>query len=71
MKPYMVIEGTGQAIDLFEQKVAKALEMGYTLAGELIAQLHTTEIKLFQPVILEDEQDEWDEDEEDEEEDEA
>lgn len=73
MKPYMIIEGTSQAMDLFEKKVADALEAGYSLAGELLAKSHASEMKFYQPVILADDsdEDEWDEDEdEDEEEDE-
>lgn len=69
MKPYMIIEGNNHSIELFEQKVADALELGYTLAGELIAQPHSAEIKFFQPLIMDESDDEWedDEDEEDEE----
>jgi hypothetical protein len=70
MKPYMLIEGSNQTIDAFEQKVAAALEMGYSLAGDLLS--HTTsstEIKFFQPVILaeeEEDEEEYDEEYEDE-----
>lgn len=71
MKPYMVIEGSNQTIDAFEQKVAAALEMGYCLAGELVTQsLSSNEVKLYQTVLLNDEEDEDDEDFDDEEEDE-
>lgn len=71
MKPYMIIEGTSQAMDLFEKKVADALEAGYSLAGELVAKSHASDLKFYQPVILaENDEDEWDEDE-DEDEDEA
>ncbi len=64
MKPYMIIEGSENALDLFEKKVADALEIGYSLAGELVVQAHLSEIKFYQPVILtEGEEDEWDEEE--------
>lgn len=69
MKPYMLIEGTNQAIEAFEQKVATALEAGYSLAGELVTHSASpSEVKFFQSVILlEDEEEEEDEDYEDEE----
>jgi len=70
MKPYMLIEGSHTAIESFELKVANALESGYTFAGELVTQLMGSEIKFYQPVILEDEDfEEEDEEEEDEDED--
>jgi len=65
----MIIEGSNQSIEIFEKKVADALELGYSLAGELIAQPYASEIKLYQPVLLSEDED-WDEDEEDEDEDE-
>jgi hypothetical protein len=67
MKPYMIIEGSSQSIEGFEQKVANALELGYSLAGELIVQPAGTEMKFYQPVIIEEEIEEWDEDEEEDE----
>lgn len=70
MKPYMIIEGSSQSIEHFEQKVANALELGYTLAGELVAQPQATEIKFYQPVIMEEEDADWDDEEEEDEEDE-
>lgn len=72
MKPYMIIEGSNQAIDSFEKKVADALGMGYTLGGELVTHSHSSnnEVKFYQSVILAEEDDEYeDEDYEDEEED--
>jgi len=70
MKPYMIIEGSHLNLEAFEKKVTDALELGYSLAGELIAHSHGTETKFYQPVILTDDADEeWDEeDEEDEDE---
>lgn len=71
MKSYMIIEGSSQAIELFEQKVAGALEEGYSLAGDLIVKSQGSEIKFYQPVILSDiDEDEWDEDEDEDEDDE-
>lgn len=70
MKPYMIIEGSSQSIENFEQKVANALELGYSLAGELVAQSVATEMKFYQPVIMEEDNEEWDEDEDEDEEDE-
>ena len=71
MKPYMIIEGSSQATDLFEKKVAEALEAGYSLAGELIVKSHASDMKYYQPVILgEDDEDDWDEEDEEEDEDE-
>ena len=71
MKPYMIIEGNSQAIDLFEKKVADALEAGYSLAGELVANSHASELKFYQPVILAEGDDEdWDDEDEDEDEEE-
>lgn len=71
MKPYMVIEGTNQAMETFEQKVAAALEKGYYLAGELVTHSSSpNEVKLFQPMALSDEEDDEDFDEDDEDEDE-
>jgi Domain of unknown function (DUF1737) len=71
MKPYKIIEGSSQAIEEFEEKIADALEIGYCLAGELVAQSHALEMKFYQPVLLlpddEDEDEEDDEDEDDEE----
>lgn len=71
MKPYMVIEGSNQFLEHFEKKVADALELGYSLAGELVTQLHGTEVKFFQPVMLvedSDDDEDWDDEEDDEEE---
>lgn len=72
MKPYMIVEGNTQAIDLFEKKVADALELGYSLAGELMLQAHGSEVKLYQPMLLseENEDEDWDDEDEDIEEDE-
>jgi len=68
MKPYMIIEGSSQAMDLFEKKVADALEAGYSLAGELVVKSHASDMKFYQPVMLEeDDEDDWDEDEDEEE----
>lgn len=70
MKSYMLIQGNSKDIEGFEQKVADALEMGYVLAGELVAKSQEggSAFLLIQPVIL----DEYDmeEDEEEDEEDE-
>lgn len=69
MKPYMIIEGNSQSIDNFEQKVADALEMGYSLAGELVTHpASPNEIKFYQTVILAAD-DEYEDDEEEDEED--
>lgn len=68
MKPYMLIEGSNQAVEAFEKKIADALDLGYGLAGELVT--HTAspnEIKFFQSVLLSEEEEE-DEDFDDEEE---
>ena len=65
----MIVEGSSTAIEAFEKKVTEALEIGYSLAGELLAKTQGSEIKFFQPVIMaeEEDEDEWeDEDEEDE-----
>ncbi len=71
MKPYMIIEGSSQALELFEKKVADALEEGYSLAGELIVKSQTGEMKFYQPVIFADnDEDDWGEDEDEDEEDE-
>lgn len=79
MKPYKIVQGSSQAIELFEEKIAEALEAGYCLAGELVAQSHALEMKFYQPVLLlpdeedeeedEDDDEEWDEDELEEDED--
>lgn len=71
MKPYMLIEGSSQTMDAFEQKVAAALEMGYSLAGDLISHaVSPSEIKFYQSVILaeeeEEDEEEYDEEYEDE-----
>jgi hypothetical protein len=73
MKPYILIEGSNQAIDTFEQKVASALDMGYVIAGDLSIIPHAGEYKLYQPMILEIEEeqdDDWEDDTEDEDDDE-
>lgn len=71
MKPYMLIEGSSQTIEGFEQKVTAALEMGYSLAGDLITHaVSPSEIKFFQAVILEEDEDDSEEEYEDEYEDE-
>jgi hypothetical protein len=68
MKPFMLIQGSSQSIETFEQKVASAIEAGYCLAGEMIAHpVSATEMKFYQSMILQDDEDEF-EDEEDEEE---
>lgn len=64
MKPYMIIEGSSQTIESFEQKVTAALEMGYSLAGDLISHsVSPSEVKFFQALILAEEEDEEDEEE--------
>jgi hypothetical protein len=66
----MLIQGSGQAVEAFEQKVTDALEQGYSLAGELIAHSSASDIKFFQPVMFEEEYADEEEDEyEDEDED--
>jgi hypothetical protein len=67
MKPYMIVEGSSQSVETFEKKVTTALETGYSLAGELIAKSQGSDVKFYQPMILE-EADDLDEDEEDEDE---
>ena len=69
MKSYMLIQGSNQAIEVFEQKIADALEQGYSLAGELAICASGTEVKFFQPVMLEEDLED-DEEYEDEDEDE-
>jgi hypothetical protein len=70
MKSYMIIEGSSQAMELFEKKVADALEEGYSLAGELIVKSQASDMKFYQPVILSGmDEEEWDEDEDEDEED--
>lgn len=59
MKPYKIIEGSSQDIAGFEEKIAAAIDMGYALAGDLVSQPLSGELKFFQPVILDDE-DEYD-----------
>ena len=67
----MIIEGNQSALDLFEKKVADALEIGYSLAGELVVQTHLSEVKFYQPVIFtENDEDEWDDEEDEDEEEE-
>jgi len=68
MKPYMIVEGSSQAVETFEKKIADALALGYSLAGELVAQSHALETRFFQPLILTEDEEEWDEDEEEDEE---
>lgn len=70
MKPYMLIQGSSQAIEAFEQKVAAALEQGYSLAGEMVTHPLPSEVKFYQPVMLEEEDYEDDDYEEEDEEDE-
>lgn len=59
MKPYMLIEGSNLSIESFEHKVAAAIEMGYSFAGDLVSHpVSSNELKFYQPVILiEDEED--------------
>jgi len=65
MKPYMLIEGTSKAIEQFEKKVADAMEMGYSLGGELVAHtVESGEARFFQTMVLEDEDDMFDDEEE-------
>jgi len=73
MKPYMIVEGSSQSVETFEKKVTTALEAGYSLAGELVAKSQGSDVKFYQPMILEepddldeeDEDEEWDEEDED------
>lgn len=61
MKPYMLIEGSNNAIAEFEKKVAEALEMGYSLAGELVMHpISATEAKFYQSVCMLEDEDEED-----------
>lgn len=69
-KPYKVISGSQQALSSFESEVAAAIEMGYSLAGDLIVKTAGSEIKFFQPLVLESAFLDEDEDEDDEDEDE-
>lgn len=63
MKPYQILQGTSRAMEDFENRVSEALELGYSLAGRLIAKYHGADLHFFQPVILEEDlEDElWDE----------
>lgn len=71
MKPYMIVEGRNQTMEAFEQKVSKALELGYSLAGDLISHtVSSSEVKFFQPLILSEEEEEDEDDFEEEYEDE-
>lgn len=69
MKPYMIIEGTSQALENFEKKVADALGMGYSLGDMATHAVGSNELKFYQTVILDDEDfDDEDEEEDDDEE---
>lgn len=57
MKPYMIIVGTESDINQFELKIADALELGYSLAGELQILNIGIETKFYQPILLTDEDD--------------
>lgn len=56
MKPCIIIKGTDDNIEDFENKIALALEQGYELSGELITHvLNINEcdvIVLLQPMFL-------------------
>lgn len=67
VKPYRVIEGSHKALATFEAEVATAIGEGYSLAGDLFAKTVGSDLKFFQPVILEEAF--FDEEDEDEEED--
>ncbi len=63
MKAYMLIEGSNKAIDAFEAKVAEALDLGYSLAGDLISHsVSPGDVRFYQAVILGEDEDELDED---------
>lgn len=69
VKPYRVIEGSHQTLMAFESAVAAAIEEGYSLAGDLVVKTSGSEIKFFQPLVLEAFMDEDEDEDEDEEED--
>ncbi len=56
MKPCIIIKGTDDNIEDFENKIALALEQGYELSGELITHVLNLEgedvIVLLQPMFL-------------------
>lgn len=77
MSPYKLITGTDKNIEAFEEQISAALQEGYDLANDLVAQIKTnpngtTETLLFQSLICDEalEYEDEDEDEEDEDEDE-
>lgn len=56
MKPCIIIKGTDDNIDDFENKIALALEQGYELSGELVTHVLNINdcdvIILLQPMFL-------------------
>lgn len=50
MKPCIIIRGTDDNIEDFENKIALALEQGYELSGELIT--HVLNIDNYDVVVL-------------------
>lgn len=56
MKPCIVIKGTDNNIEDFENKIALALEQGYEISGELITHVLNIDeqdvIVLLQPMFL-------------------
>lgn len=64
MKPYMIIEGSNNALENFEKKVADALDMGYSLGEMATHAAANNELKFYQTMIMDEDGDE-DEDEED------
>jgi hypothetical protein len=65
MKPCIIIKGTHNQIEEFENKIALAIEQGYEISGDLITHVISTEdedlIILLQPMFLSD--DKYDESE--------
>lgn len=56
MKPCIIIRGTDDSIEEFENKIALALEQGYEISGELITHVLNINdedvIVLLQPMFL-------------------
>lgn len=57
MKPYLLIEGSNDNIDDFENKISEALEVGYVFESELISHMVQTtkgvSILFYQAMALE------------------
>jgi hypothetical protein len=63
MKPFIIIKGSDQNLEDFEDNIADAIEQGYEVSSDLITHTTNNKLTLLQPMVLESTDDEEGEEE--------